>query len=286
MGVLNYWAFLVGGWFVLMMVGSMYMGCSKVVEGFGLGSYTCNELESDLQFDINIFSIQMYLILVIIGTVFDRKMDFIKVCGPIFITILVFFAHWVSKTINGHTMSHGVYFMHAFVFGTFVIAAYAHKDSAGVAKSETMQYGALNYWTLGVGGTLSLLFLASLCGGCSKAIEAWGGGEYSCNGLESGMAFNSDLTKIGSQLVAMMCATITVRKLDLIKLAAPGLIVMPVMLAFCPSKIFNGQCMPNSVSYLSAIIWGGFIVAAIMHPGSTASARQMQTTGKAPLLSA
>lgn len=284
MGVLNYWAFILGGLFVLMNAGNLYIGCSKSVEGWGWGKYTCSDLESALSFNFNVASLENCLILMMSATVFERRMDFIKVCGPTWIMMLVFIANWWSLTINGHTMPHVVYFIDAFVFGTFAIAAYAHKDSAGVVKSETMAFGALNYWTFAIGVAFTLMCAANQYTGCSSSLEAWGWGKYTCSDLESGMSFNCNMTNIQIQLVLMMCATITVRKLDLVKLIAPVLIMIPVFLAYWAPKTINGHTMPNAIYYIDGIVLGSFLVAFVMHPRSTASARQMQST--APLLSA
>jgi len=284
-GPIAYWTYGIGALFLLLNAMNMYIGCSKALSSWGWGTYTCDTFENAMMFNMAVLNMAALVMLMMAATVVDCNVFMAKIIAvvsipnPILTTV-----HWSSVKINDHTGPNSIWYVLGFYVVTFAIAAVMGLKGQVPAEPKPVTFGALNKWAFGVGGILFVLNAGNLSLSCDQAMENWGWGKYTCNTLEAGFLVNQSIIGMAMMMLLIMVATTTANKTDLIKISAPMLLgFLTQLIYFEPLKI-NGHSTPVSVYVVQGTVFASFFIAMMMH--NSASARQVEPAGYAPLVSA
>jgi len=279
-----YWTYGIGGHFVLIHAMHLHLGCSTAMLSWGWGKYTCDVLE-DMLLNQSMANISALLMLMMAATVVDCNAFTAKIIAVAFnLSPFLVTGFLSSMYVNGHSMPKTIWCILGFDVLTFAIAAVMGLKGQVSADPKSCTFGALNKRMFGIGGILFLLNAGNLCLTSYQAMEGWGSGTYTCNTLESSMFVTQSLIRMQCMVMLIMVATTIANKTDLVKISAPMLLGFLAQLVYWKRVAINRHSMPMSVYVIQAIVFGSFVIAIIVH--NSASARQFEPTGHAPLVSA
>jgi len=271
-----------------MNVMNVHLGCSTAMSNWGWGQYTCDDLD-DMLVEQSMANITALLTLMMAATIVDCNGSMAKVIAVavFLVTGKLVTGYWSSMNMNLDSMPKTIWCILGFNVLTFAIAAVMWLKGQVSADPKFCTFGALTKWAFGIGGILFLLIPVNLCLTCDQAMENWGSGKHTCNTLESFKFVTQSLIGMlhhGCMMMLLMVATTTANKTDLVKISAPVLLGFLAQLVFWKGVTINGHSMPMSICVIKAIVFGSFLISIIMH--NSASARQVEPTGFAPLVSA
>jgi len=270
---------------MLMNAMNLHLGCSTAISSWGWGKYTCDDLEEGMMFNQCTLNMTVLLMLVMAATVVDCNFFMAKIIAvALIINPILATVYTSSLKINGHSMPNIVWLIVGLDVGTFAIASVMGLKGQVSAEPKSLTFGALNKWAFGIGGVLLLLNAVNLSMSCDQAMGNWGWGKYTCNTLEAGLFVSQSLIGMQVMVILIMAATATDNKTDLLKISVPVLLSFLAQLVYWKDVAINGHSMPKSIYIIQGIVFGSFFIAAIMH--NSTSARQVEPTGYAPLVSA
>jgi len=259
------------------------LGYSTAMSSWGWGKYTCDVLE-DMLLNQSMANISALLMLMMAATVVDCNVFMAKIVVVAFIlNPFLVTGYWSAMYINGHSMPKTIWCIIGLDVITCAIAAAMALKNQVSANPKSCTFVALNKWIFGIGRILCLSIAGNLCLTYDQAMESEGSGKYTCNTPKSPMFVTQILIGMQSMVMPIMLATTTAKKTDLVKICAPTLLGFLAQLVYWKRVKTNGHPMPMSIYVIQAIVFGT-LIAIIMH--NNASARQVELTGHAPLVSA
>jgi len=304
-GPIAYWAYGVGGLFVLLNARNLYLGCSNTVAAWAGFEYTCDAIEEQSMFISSMLSVAAFSMLIMAATVVDSNALMAKIIAIALIFDPVgFVAYWSITKLNGNSVPSSVWLvvgctvngffvlqvLNGFCMAvcptlyTFATAAVTGLEGEDLARPKKFTFGALNKWAFGIGFFLSLVTAANLFTSCDEAIENWGFGKYTCKSLTTLVSLMTGMKTLQVVAILSMAATATANKTDLLKIYAPFILGQLALLFHNSQLKINGRSCPASFYVFQSIILGSFFIAFIMH--NNASARQVESTGCEPLVAA